>query len=99
LLRAKGSLRCCCCPRYPRLEELRSRERKHDHIAHPSAIGVCFEKDITAREKMMGFGWRRECLRYPPGQLSFGENILFLAHALGQEEFVKGKEQRNRSRK
>jgi hypothetical protein len=31
-------------PRYSRLEELRSWERKHEHIAHRSAIGACFEK-------------------------------------------------------
>jgi hypothetical protein len=31
-------------PRYSRLKELKSRERKHKHIAHLSKIGVCFEK-------------------------------------------------------
>lgn len=40
----------------------------------------------------MGSGRGRECLWYPLGQLSFGENTLYLAHTLGQE-FVKGKEE------
>jgi hypothetical protein len=42
-------------PRYSGLEELRSGEKKHEHkhIAHPSALGICLEKDITAREKVM----------------------------------------------
>ena len=48
---------------------------------------------------MMGSGWERECLWNLPVQLPFGENTLCLANASGQEEFVKGKEQRNRSRK
>jgi hypothetical protein len=38
-------------PRYFRLEELRSRERKHEQIAYPNAIRVCFEKEHNRARK------------------------------------------------
>ena len=38
-------------PRHSRLEELRSRERKHEHIAHPSAIGACLEEEHNRARK------------------------------------------------